>query len=143
MSMNPGATTMPRASMVFRAGAPARSPMAAICPFRIPTSPAYQGEPVPSMMWPLRMTRSYGADAAANRSRGARTSIDTDHYRKAAGRCSQLTCLKPWPQPLGIPAVERVLQIRRQIDHRELLYRRFRGLDRKVGPKQELRLGRK
>ena len=35
-----------------------RLPMAAILPSRMPTSPEYQGEPVPSMMWPLVMTRS-------------------------------------------------------------------------------------
>ena len=59
MSMNPGATTMPAASMVFSAVAPTSAPTAAIRPSRIPTSPEYQGEPVPSMMWPLRMMRSY------------------------------------------------------------------------------------
>ena len=36
----------------------ARLPMAAIWPSRMPTSPQYQGEPVPSMMWPLVMTMS-------------------------------------------------------------------------------------
>ena len=40
------------------AGAPARSPMAAILPARIPTSAAYHGEPVPSMTCPLRITTS-------------------------------------------------------------------------------------
>jgi hypothetical protein len=58
MSMNPGATTMPRASIVRFVGASARRPMAAIFPARIPTSAAYQGDPVPSMTWPLRITRS-------------------------------------------------------------------------------------
>ena len=38
--------------------APASSPMAAILPPRMPMSPEYHGEPVPSMMWPLRMTIS-------------------------------------------------------------------------------------
>ncbi len=32
--------------------------MAAILPSRMPRSPEYHGEPVPSMMWPLVMTRS-------------------------------------------------------------------------------------
>ena len=32
--------------------------MATILPPRIPMSPEYQGEPVPSMMWPLVMIRS-------------------------------------------------------------------------------------
>ena len=58
MSMNPGATTMPRASMVRLAGAPARLPMAAILPCRMPMSPEYHGEPVPSMMRPCWITTS-------------------------------------------------------------------------------------
>ena len=37
-----------------------RFPMAAILPPRMPTSPEYQGEPVPSMMWPLVMTMIEG-----------------------------------------------------------------------------------
>src|ERR1035441_5977857 len=65
MSMNPGATTMPRASMLRRAGWPSRCPTAAILPARMPMSPAYHGEPVPSMMRPLRITMSYGLAAAA------------------------------------------------------------------------------
>ncbi len=56
--MKPGATTLPAASMVRLRGAVVRLPMAAIFPSRMPTSPEYQGEPVPSMMWPLVMTRS-------------------------------------------------------------------------------------
>jgi hypothetical protein len=32
--------------------------MAATLPLRMPISPEYHGEPVPSMMWPLVMTRS-------------------------------------------------------------------------------------
>src|SRR5579864_6680870 len=37
-------------------------------------SPEYQGEPVPSMMWPLRMIRSYGCAEApsARRRRNAK-----------------------------------------------------------------------
>src|SRR6202035_5779282 len=58
MSMKPGATTLPPASMVRLRGAVVRLPMAAILPSRMPTSPEYHGEPVPSMMWPLVMTRS-------------------------------------------------------------------------------------
>ena len=61
MSMKPGATTLPAASMVRLRGAAARLPMAATFPSRMPTSPEYQGEPVPSMMWPLVMTRSKAA----------------------------------------------------------------------------------
>ena len=61
MSMKPGATTCPRASMTCRAGAFVSRPMAAMRPFLIPTSAAYQGDPVPSITWPLRITMSKGA----------------------------------------------------------------------------------
>ena len=70
MSMKPGATTLPAASMVRLRGAAERLPMAAILPSRMPRSPEYQGEPVPSMMWPLVMTRS---KAAFGREREMRT----------------------------------------------------------------------
>ena len=56
--MNPGATTLPAASMARWRGAVERLPMAAIFPSRMPRSPEYQGDPVPSMMWPLVMTMS-------------------------------------------------------------------------------------
>ena len=49
--------------------------MAAMWPSRMPTSPEYQGEPVPSMMCPLRTIASKGCAAAesdANNSSGAR-----------------------------------------------------------------------
>jgi hypothetical protein len=39
--------------------------MAAIFPSRMPTSPEYQGEPVPSTMCPLRMTMSNAASGIA------------------------------------------------------------------------------
>src|SRR3954453_6567106 len=39
-------------------GAFTRFPIAAILPSRIPRSPEYQGDPVPSMMWALVSTRS-------------------------------------------------------------------------------------
>jgi hypothetical protein len=58
MSMNPGATTSPPASITVPAVAFARSPMAAMCPSRTPTSPRYHGEPVPSMMRAFLMIRS-------------------------------------------------------------------------------------
>src|SRR6266853_5019112 len=58
MSIKPGATTLPWASMVRVRASPDRLPMAAIFPPRMPMSPEYQGEPDPSMMWPLVMTRS-------------------------------------------------------------------------------------
>src|SRR6266704_366566 len=70
MSMKPGATTMPPASMVRARGASLRLPMEDIFPSRIPISPEYQGEPVPSMMRPLVMTMS--KDSAGSREpRGA------------------------------------------------------------------------
>src|SRR5215469_2848008 len=58
MSMNPGATTMPWASMVCLAAATGSLPIATIRPLRIPMSPEYQGDPVPSMMWPFLMRTS-------------------------------------------------------------------------------------
>jgi len=58
MSMKPGATIFPCASIVCFAGAPARRPIAAIRPSRMATSAAYQGEPVPSITRPLAITRS-------------------------------------------------------------------------------------
>ena len=58
MSMKPGATTWPAASMDCRAATLSSRPIAAIRPPRMPMSPAYQGEPVPSMMWPWWMTTS-------------------------------------------------------------------------------------
>src|SRR5579863_10039189 len=64
MSMKPGATTLPAASIVRRRVASERLPMATILPSRIPTSPEYQGEPVPSMMCPLVMTMSKVCETA-------------------------------------------------------------------------------
>src|SRR4051812_39876435 len=63
MSMNPGATTLPATSIRRLACAPERLPIAAIRPSRMPTSPEYQGEPVPSTMRPCSRTRSNGASA--------------------------------------------------------------------------------
>src|ERR1700735_551705 len=64
MSMKPGATIMPCASRVRLREALDKLPMAAMRPALMATSPAYQGEPVPSMIWPLAMTRSYSPPAA-------------------------------------------------------------------------------
>src|SRR5689334_19408726 len=52
MSMKPGATTRPAASMVSAALARISDPIAAIRPSLMATSPLYQGDPVPSMMCP-------------------------------------------------------------------------------------------
>src|ERR1700674_1760557 len=76
MSIKPGATTMPRASMVRVRGASFRFPMATTLPSRIPTSPEYQGDPVPSMMWPLTMTTSNGDASGA-----AQTLVASTHPR--------------------------------------------------------------
>ena len=65
ISINPGATTLPCASMVCLRDAWFRFPIAEILPFRMPTSPEYQGEPVPSMMCPLMMTTSKDCAATA------------------------------------------------------------------------------
>src|SRR5262245_25991542 len=58
MSMNPGATTRPDASIVRAAVFPFRSPMAAIFPPRIPTSARNHGLPVPSTTLPRCSSRS-------------------------------------------------------------------------------------
>lgn len=58
ISMKPGATTIPCASIVRLAEALDRNPIAAMRPSRIATSPEYQGEPAPSTMRPLRIMRS-------------------------------------------------------------------------------------
>src|ERR1700678_3458688 len=71
LSMNPGATTLPAASIVRLRGEAERLPMAATLPSRMPRSPEYQGEPVPSIMWPLVMTRSKGSDDCASDERVA------------------------------------------------------------------------
>src|SRR5438034_4792949 len=58
MSMKPGATTWPCASIVRVRVLAARLPISAIFPPRMPISPEYQGEPVPSIMRPLVITMS-------------------------------------------------------------------------------------
>src|SRR5262249_24167057 len=77
ISMDPGATTIPCASMMRFAVASASRPIAAILPARIPISAAYQGEPVPSTMCPLRMTRSYGWAKAAEARRKRRMRMES------------------------------------------------------------------
>src|SRR6185369_10555677 len=57
MSMNPGATIAPSASMV-RSAEPRTSPSAAMRPSRMPRSPRRAGAPVPSTSVPPRMRRS-------------------------------------------------------------------------------------
>src|SRR5213592_1986128 len=69
MSINPGATTCPCASMVRARRELVRLPIAAILPLRMPMSPEYQGEPVPSMIRPRVMTMSKGGDCAMERGR--------------------------------------------------------------------------
>ena len=64
MSMKPGATVRPEASMRRVAGAPARFPIVAIRPSRMPTSAETAGVPSPSITDPPVMTRSYGVCAA-------------------------------------------------------------------------------
>src|SRR5450755_6403 len=62
MSMNPGETMSPRASIDFFAAAPFRLPMAVMRSPVMPMSAEYQGLPEPSMIWPLRMTTSKACD---------------------------------------------------------------------------------
>ena len=60
MSMNPGATTSPDASIVWRAGRPASRPIAAIRSPVMAMSPSNQGAPVPSTMRPPVIRTSNG-----------------------------------------------------------------------------------
>src|SRR5712691_2388168 len=76
--------------MVRVRGAAARLPIAAILPSRIPMSPEYQGEPVPSMIWPLVMTMS---NAAGNPAFTGRIISEKRRVRVAALHCMQMACL--------------------------------------------------
>src|SRR5215471_17205265 len=76
MSINPGATTFPAASIVRWRAAAERLPIAAILPSRIPISPEYHGEPVPSMMWPFVMTISNACGVCAHSNPQARTIVN-------------------------------------------------------------------
>ena len=84
MSMNPGATTIPAASTVWRAAAPSNLPIAVMCPSWMPTSAEYHGDPVPSMTRPLRMTTSYNTSSWARRAEGRHAS--SRYTRARAGR---------------------------------------------------------
>src|SRR6266853_31706 len=86
MSMNPGATTLFLASMVRLRGSAERTPIAAMRPSRIPTSPEYHGEPVPSMMCPLVMTRSKGPSTGPLTARSAAKEQIAKSSRKASER---------------------------------------------------------
>src|SRR6266508_746395 len=58
MSMNPGATTWPRASIARRAGRVERGSMARMRPFPMETSASRPTAPLPSTTWPPRTIRS-------------------------------------------------------------------------------------
>src|SRR5689334_2385373 len=62
ISMKPGATTRPRASIDRAAVRSPSRPMAAIFPPRMPTSATNDGLPVPSTMRPSRMRMSKSGD---------------------------------------------------------------------------------
>src|SRR5690348_11101134 len=80
--------------MVRARSAEARFPMAVIFPLRIPTSPEYQGEPVPSMMRPLVMTMSkvevWATAAGRNSNKGRSARIVDFHRRNAHGTMMSL-----------------------------------------------------
>ena len=59
MSMNPGVTIIPAASMVCFALPRISVAISTMRPPLMASSPEYQGEPVPSMMRPFRIIRSY------------------------------------------------------------------------------------
>src|SRR6516162_2203245 len=76
MSMNPGATTSPRASIRRPADFCASEPIAAIRPARMPTSASNHGVPVPSITRPCSITMSKtGVPCAALSVPGARSAI--------------------------------------------------------------------
>src|SRR5215216_2263717 len=87
ISMNPGATIFPAASMVRVAGASMRGAIRTIVSLRTAMSPRYHGLPVPSTMRPLRITRS-NAGACA---RGVATTKDSD----AAARRKEMDTRMP------------------------------------------------
>ena len=66
MSMKPGATISPAASMTFVAGRPFRFPISVIFPPVMPTSAMRQGLPVPSTSLPPRMRTSNCCGNAAS-----------------------------------------------------------------------------
>src|SRR6266496_3050404 len=89
MSMNPGATVLPAASMTRAAGASIRRPIRAIVSPRTAMSPRYQGLPVPSTIRPFLMIRSYAGGwapgaAAANARRTGRSHPRREDFRTRA-----------------------------------------------------------
>src|SRR6266496_3892013 len=81
MSMNPGATVLPAASMTRAAGASIRRPIRAIVSPRTAMSPRYQGLPVPSTIRPFLMIRSYaGGWAPGAVAANARRTTKTHHH---------------------------------------------------------------
>src|SRR5580704_9076978 len=81
--------------MVRVRGAAVRLPIAAILPSRIPMSPEYQGEPVPSMMWPLVMTMS---NAAGNPAFTEKIISEKRRVTMAALHGMKMACLMNWLQ---------------------------------------------
>src|SRR5579863_9339890 len=64
-SMKPGATTSPEASIVRLAVACSSRPTSAMRPSFTATEPSNHGLPLPSMMWPCTISRSYSAGAGS------------------------------------------------------------------------------
>ena len=98
MSMKPGATISPFASMVVRAVASGNRPIATMRPSRMATSPWYHGEPVPSMMRPLRnqvvisLRRcSDNNRRAGHTGKGDGTKESAPHGCLRPGRCAELS----------------------------------------------------
>src|SRR4051794_18112347 len=104
MSMNPGATIRPLASMTRPAFAPgSRWPMAAIRSPRIARSPSNHGFPVPSTIRPPRMRMSQGSSATAGGWPEARPgSVRTTHVTKTS---NGLIILAPRSQNLDMRRV--------------------------------------
>lgn len=101
MSMKPGATTRPDASIRSRVRAPSSPPggvMRAMRSPRMATSPRYHGLPDPSTIRPPVMTTSYvrrrsssGGVAAGSTVRGRVSSIPGRPEGRGTGRCSGAT----------------------------------------------------
>src|SRR4051794_6878288 len=117
MSMNPGATVNPVASMVRPAVFPASFPMAAIFPWRIPRSPIKLGLPAPSTILPPRITTSKScADPTAAASTRSSPNFIEAILKHSGQRCSSsgynvpgtqvklLICVLPLVGVLGIAA---------------------------------------
>src|SRR6266511_4324573 len=119
MSMKPGATVSPDASIRRAAVAVRRSPMAAMRSPRMPTSARTAGVPSPLSTEPPAIRRSYGCCAAgcaqAEPTSSAATSCNADVTRMSdLGRCDVLVHaeqISGIPCPLDLGEAREVLAV--------------------------------